>query len=85
MAHREASTFDTVLPLQKRSGLGRSNWGFVAGKTRTYFAWDSWRRPYNLERPRMVSRSAALGWHALPAAEVDLIRAVDGKALKKLV
>jgi hypothetical protein len=27
------------------------NWGFIAGKTRTYLPWDSWQRFYVLEQP----------------------------------
>lgn len=27
------------------------NWGLVAGKTQTYLPWDSWQRPYVLEKP----------------------------------
>jgi hypothetical protein len=30
----------------RRHNVGAINWGFVAGKTQTYFPWDSWEHPY---------------------------------------
>lgn len=51
MARGAGSTFDTVLPLAKRYKVAAINWGFVAGKTQTYYPWDSWRHPYILDQP----------------------------------
>ena len=51
MARSAGSTFDTVLPVAKKHHVGAINWGFVAGKTQTYFPWDSWERPYVLAQP----------------------------------
>ncbi len=51
MARGAGSTFDTILPLAKKYHVGAINWGFVAGKTQTYLPWDSWTRPYVLEKP----------------------------------
>jgi len=51
MARSAGSTFDTVLPVAKKHHVGAINWGFVAGKTQTYFPWDSWERPYVLQKP----------------------------------
>ncbi|WEK37443.1 MAG: galactose-1-epimerase [Candidatus Pseudobacter hemicellulosilyticus] len=41
MARRNASVFQTILPLLKEENVGAINWGFVAGKTNTIFAWDT--------------------------------------------
>jgi Cellulase (glycosyl hydrolase family 5) len=51
MARPAGSTFDTILPIAKKHGVGAINWGLVAGKTQTYLPWDSWQRPYVLEKP----------------------------------
>lgn len=40
MARRNNSYFQNVMPLMKEFNVGAINWGFVAGKTNTIFAWD---------------------------------------------
>jgi Cellulase (glycosyl hydrolase family 5) len=51
MARSVGSTFDTILPIAKAHHIGAINWGFVAGKSQTYFPWDSWQKPYVLAPP----------------------------------
>jgi Cellulase (glycosyl hydrolase family 5) len=51
MARPVGSTFDTILPIAKKHHVGAINWGLVAGKTQTYLPWDSWQRPYVVEKP----------------------------------
>jgi Cellulase (glycosyl hydrolase family 5) len=46
MARPMGSTIDSILPIAKRHNVGAINWGLVAGKTQTYFPWDSWDYPY---------------------------------------
>jgi Cellulase (glycosyl hydrolase family 5) len=46
MARPMGSTIDSILPIAKRHNVGAINWGLVAGKTQTYFPWDSWNHPY---------------------------------------
>jgi hypothetical protein len=46
MARTLGSTVDGNLPVAKRHNVGAFNWGTVAGKTQTYFPWDSWDHPY---------------------------------------
>jgi hypothetical protein len=46
MARSVGSTFDTILPIAKAHHVAAVNWGFVAGKSQTYFPWDSWEKPY---------------------------------------
>jgi hypothetical protein len=41
MARRNNSTFQTIMPLLKAENVGAINWGLVAGKTNTIFAWDT--------------------------------------------
>lgn len=40
MARKHGSTFATILPMLKQENVGAINWGLVAGKTNTIYAWD---------------------------------------------
>ncbi len=46
MARPRGSTVQGILPVAKRHNVGAINWGLVAGKTQTYFPWESWDHPY---------------------------------------
>lgn len=46
LARPLGSTVADILPIAKRHKVGAINWGLVAGKTQTYFPWDSWDHPY---------------------------------------
>jgi hypothetical protein len=46
MARPQGSTVEGILPVAKRHNVSAFNWGFVAGKTQTYFPWNSWDHPY---------------------------------------
>ncbi|MGM9512033.1 glycoside hydrolase family 2 TIM barrel-domain containing protein [Larkinella sp. GY13] len=39
MARSNGSLFQTIMPLLKQENIGAVNWGFVAGKTNTIYAW----------------------------------------------
>jgi hypothetical protein len=80
MARSVGSTFDTILPIAKTEHVGAINWGFVAGKTQTYFPWDSWQRPYILDQPPVWFHEV-LHPDGTPyrQAEVDLIRQLTGR------
>ena len=52
MARPLHSTFKEILPILKKHNVGAYNWGFVAGKSQTHIAWDSWQTPYVAE-PKM--------------------------------
>lgn len=75
MARSVGSTFDTILPIAKQERVGAINWGFVAGKTQTYFPWESWQHPYVKEQPPVWFHEV-LHPDGTPyrQAEVDLIR-----------
>ena len=80
MARSVGSTFDAILPIAKQEHVGAINWGFVAGKTQTYFPWESWQHPYVKEQPPVwfheVLRSDGTPYRQ---AEADLIRQLTGK------
>jgi hypothetical protein len=46
MARGFGSTFQGILPIAKRYKVAAINWGLVAGKTQTWYPWDSWQKPY---------------------------------------
>ncbi len=80
MARSVGSTFDTILPIAKQERVGAINWGFVAGKTQTYYPWESWDHPYVKEQPPVWFHEVLRG-DGTPyrQAEVDLIRQLAGK------
>ena len=41
MARRNGSLFQTIMPMLKQENIGAINWGFVAGKTNTIYAWGT--------------------------------------------
>ncbi|MEX1229201.1 MAG: hypothetical protein WEB58_03100 [Planctomycetaceae bacterium] len=45
MARPNGSTFDPHLAFMKSQKVGAHNWGFVAGKTQTIYAWETWKKP----------------------------------------
>ena len=51
MARGNGSTFQGTLPIARKYRVAAINWGFVAGKTQTYYPWDSWQHPYVDRQP----------------------------------
>jgi hypothetical protein len=80
MARSVGSTFDTILPIARQERVGAINWGFVAGKTQTYYPWESWQHPYILAEPPVWFHEV-LHPDGAPyrQAEVDLIKQLAGK------
>ena len=80
MARSVGSTFDTILPIAQQEHVGAINWGLVAGKTQTYYPWESWQHPYILSDPPVwfheIFRSDGTPYRQ---AEVDLIRQLTSK------
>jgi hypothetical protein len=79
MARSVGSTFDGSLPIAKNERVGAINWGFVAGKTQTYYPWESWDHPY-VKHPPPVWFHEVLHADGTPyrKAEVELIRQLTG-------
>jgi hypothetical protein len=80
MARGAGSTFDNSLPVAKKYHVAAINWGLVAGKTQTYYPWDSWSRPYVKDQPTVwfheVFRQNDAPYRQ---REVDLIRELTGR------
>jgi hypothetical protein len=41
MARKHNSRFDNIMPMLKEENIGAINWGLVAGKSNTIYAWDT--------------------------------------------
>ena len=41
MTRTQNSTFQDIMPMLKKENIGAINWGLVAGKTNTIYAWDT--------------------------------------------
>ncbi len=78
MARTRNSTFTNTLPLLKKKNVGALNWGLVAGKTNTNFAWDD---------PHPDGSEPAVWFHEVfrkdgtpyRQEETDLIKSLNGK------
>jgi hypothetical protein len=80
MARGNGSTFDPTLGLFKELGVGAYNWGFVAGKTNTIFAWNTWQQPdTNAEAKLWFHDIFRTDGSAYDDKEVAYIRKVTGK------
>lgn len=80
MARSNGSTFQGTLPIAKKYRVAAYNWGLVAGKTQTYFPWDSWQKPYTDRQPSVwfhdVFRTDGQPYRP---EEVTFIRSIIGR------
>jgi hypothetical protein len=78
MARPRNSTFENTMPMLKKENVGAINWGLVAGKTNTMYAWDN---------PMPQGGEPALWFHEVfrndgkpyKQEEVDLIKKLNNK------
>jgi hypothetical protein len=77
MARGNGSTFDGSLPIGKRLNIGMINWGFVDGKTQTRLPWDSWKKPYTYDEPR-------IWFHEVLRADGTPYRAAEAELITRL-
>ncbi len=78
MARPQGSTVEGILPVAKRRNVGAFNWGFVAGKTQTYFPWDSWDHPYAAP-PKVWFHDLVLpGGRPYRDSEIQTVRSLTG-------
>lgn len=81
MARPLGSTIQGILPIAKRYNVGAFNWGLVAGKTQTYFPWDSWEHPYATMPKEWFHDMLGLDGRPFREAEVQTIRQLSGLAM----
>ncbi|RYZ95950.1 MAG: 1,4-beta-xylanase, partial [Sphingobacteriaceae bacterium] len=78
MARKHKSTFVNSMPMLKREHVGAINWGLVAGKTNTMYAWDE---------PHPDGSEPSLWFHEVfrndgtpyKQEEVDIIKKLNNK------
>jgi Cellulase (glycosyl hydrolase family 5) len=78
MARTRNSRFDNIMPLLKKENIGAYNWGLVAGKTNTIYAWDT---------PMPDGKEPKIWFHDIfrkdgtpyKKEEVDVIKELTGK------
>ena len=78
MARRNNSLFTNIMPILKQQNIGAINWGLVAGKSNTKYAWDE---------PIADGSEPKLWFHEIfypdgtpyKQEEVDLIKSLTGK------
>ncbi|MCD2422524.1 glycoside hydrolase family 5 protein [Niabella pedocola] len=78
MARPNGSTFESFLPIAKKYRVGMINWGFVAGKSQTIYAWDSWTKTYDAEPELWFHDIFRTDGTPYRNAEVDFIRKMTG-------
>jgi hypothetical protein len=79
MARTRNSTFQNTMPILKSENIGAYNWGLVAGKTNTIYAWDT---------PMPDGSEPTVWFHDIfrndgtpySREEVDLIKELTGKS-----
>ncbi len=78
MARKHRSRFDNIMPILKAQNIAAINWGLVAGKTNTKYAWDE---------PTPDGSEPKLWFHEIfhtdgtpyKQEEVDVIKSLTGK------
>jgi endo-1,4-beta-mannosidase len=77
MARTRNSRFDNIMPMLKKENVGAINWGLVAGKTNTKYAWDT---PIPDGSDPEVWFHEVFRPHGTPYSqeEVDLIKRLSG-------
>jgi hypothetical protein len=75
MARPRKSTFGTIMPMLKKENVGAINWGFVAGKTNTIYAWDT---------PIPSGAEPALWFHDIFRKDGSIYKTEETDLIKKL-
>ena len=78
MARTRGSHFSNILPLLKKNKIGAINWGLVAGKTNTIYAWDT-PMPNGEEPPVWFHDIFRKDGTPYKQEEIDLIKSLTGK------
>jgi len=78
MARPMGSTFGELLPFFKAHKIGAINWGFVAGKTNTIHAWNTWDKPDRGEPKVWFHDVLRANGTPYSASEANIIRRLTG-------
>lgn len=80
MARKHRSRFDNIMPLLKAENIAAINWGLVAGKTNTMYAWDDTTHHDGSEPSLWFHDIFRKDGTPYKQEEVDLIKKLTGKA-----
>lgn len=83
MARPFNSTFQEILPLFKKYGVGAYSWGFVAGKSQTHCPWDSWQIRYENEPELWFHDIFRENGQPYVQEEVDYLKSLLRKQVEK--
>ena len=75
MARRNNSLFTNIMPILKKENVGAINWGLVAGKSNTKYAWDE-PLPDGSEPPLWFHEIFHPDGKPYKQEEVDLIKSL---------
>lgn len=78
MARTRGSKFQNIMPFLKQNKVGAINWGFVAGKTNTMYAWDT-PMPDGSEPKIWFHDIFRKDGSPFSQEEIDLIKSLTGK------
>ncbi|MBM3176926.1 MAG: cellulase family glycosylhydrolase [Bacteroidetes bacterium] len=78
MARTRGSFFSNIMPMLKEQNIGAINWGFVAGKTNTIYAWDT-PMPDGQEPPVWFHDILRPDGSPYDSAEITTIKKLTGK------
>jgi len=78
MARTRGSRFDNIMPLLKERKIAAINWGLVAGKSNTIYAWDT-PMPGGSEPPVWFHDIFRKDGTPYSEEEIKLIRSLTGK------
>jgi hypothetical protein len=81
LARPLGSTVADILPIAKRHKVGALNWGLVAGKTQTYYPWDSWDHPYASIPDVWFHDLLRPNGRPFQDSEIQTIRQLTGRAM----
>jgi hypothetical protein len=81
LARPLGSTVADILPIAKRRKVGAINWGLVAGKTQTYFPWDSWEHPYPSIPDVWFHDLLRSDGRPFQGGEIETVRQLTGRAM----
>jgi hypothetical protein len=77
MARGNGSTFQGTLPIASRRRVAAINWGLVAGKTQTFFPWDSWQKPY-------IGREPSIWFHEVFRTDGTPVNPEETELIQKI-
>jgi hypothetical protein len=84
MARPFKNTFQEILPLFEKYGVGAYNWGLVAGKTQTHCPWDSWSTKYENEPALWFHDIFRENGEPYKPEEIEFLKAFTAAAKRKL-